>query len=141
MSKMLTWISIISGLLLMSYMFGVLPEESSTGFVLSAILHPENLSTFKPIVILLGLGTAMGAVGLAAVVISNLTTSKFAVPEQYLIYGMVAPLMSFGYDFYLIYQSLSTIGAAGQVIGFMVLSPLLIMYAISVIEWWRGVNP
>ncbi len=49
----------------------------------------------------------------------------------------VAPLLGFGWDFIIIF---STVASVSAMFAIMVFSPLMFLWLLTVLEWWRGVT-
>jgi hypothetical protein len=134
MAKLLTIIGIMSGITLLFYYGGVLTDTVNTT-LLSMLLNPESFQTADLILkTLASAGLVVGA--------STLLLRAFGGPgaELYFMLGFVYLFFSFGYDFLSIYQQIAAYSAVGQVIGVLLLGPLMVMYVMAVVEWWRGVE-
>jgi len=137
MSKMTNWIAIMSGVMLLAYISGVLPSDSATGFILSIVLNPENIKNMSVLTAVFGFSGLVGVIALAGSFVFN---RQYSV-DLYIVLPMVTILLAIGYDFVRIYSMISSYGALPQVIGLLIFGPLMLMFIINVMEWWRGINP
>lgn len=135
MAKFTNYIFIISGSLLLFYIFGMLPPESLTSQLFSLILNPTNItnSDFTNITITGGL-SILTALTLGAGNYFRITNFK----ADFIVFASVIPILySYGRDLLLIYNIIAN---SSQAIAILIFSPLLLVYVLTVIEWWRGIN-
>lgn len=134
MAKLLTMIGIMGGITLLFYYGGILSDTVNTT-LLSMLLNPENFQTADMMLkVLSTAGLVIGA--------STILLSRFGGPsaELYFMLGFVYLFFSFGYDFLAIYQKMAAYGPVAEAIGVLFFGPIMVMYSLAVIEWWRGVE-
>lgn len=134
MSKMTSWVGIMGGLLLLCYITGLLPSNSISGGLLSLVLSPGTVNTWELI-------AKIAAVSAVAFLISAFTFNKQAGPDFYVVQPFVTVLLSFGYDFVSIFFELNKYGGLASIIGLLFFGPIMVMFILNVMEWWRGVSP
>lgn len=132
MGKLINSISLMSGILLLFY-FGGLLSGTITSTLLNMALHPETLQTSSLVLKIISLTTVVLAI--VSMVVARNQNSDF-----YLMIPLVILFLSFGWDFLVVYQQISSYSDVGAVLAVLIFGPLMIMYVISVVEWWRGVE-
>jgi Ca2+/Na+ antiporter len=130
--KLINSISLMSGILLLFY-FGGLLSGTITSTLLNMALHPETLQTSSLVLKIISLTTVVLAI--VSMVVARNQNSDF-----YLMIPLVILFLSFGWDFLVVYQQISSYSDVGAVLAVLIFGPLMIMYVISVVEWWRGVE-
>lgn len=131
-NKFTNYFMFMAGLTLLFYFFGLVDGGATDTFI-NLLLNIQNLSTSVLIAIFIG------GSGLAAGVLKVAAGSAFLGFRADLVVFAVAvvPLLGFGYDFLVVF---STIAAINGVFAILVLSPLILLYVFTVLEWWRGVT-
>ena len=125
MAKLANYIFVMTGLVLLFYFFGFL-ENTFTSNIMNIIFNPTNVQFNTIIVVTI---TAMVGVATALAVFLRTDTAIFA--------PMVAVLLNFAWDF------LSVVGkvaATSPEIAMLVFAPIIVVYVLTVLEWWRGVT-
>jgi len=136
MSKMITWLGMMSGVTLLFYFTGLL-QNTPNSALLTLALNPTN---FKTTPLWLSVFGVLGLLAMVGQVVSVFLSRS--VNSDFWILGPIATIFfGFGWDFLSIYQTINATSAIGGVIAVLIFGPLLIMYFVSVLEWWRGVNP
>lgn len=134
MAKTLTLIGIMSGIVLLFY-FGGLVTDTASSVLLDLLLSPDRFQASSLIVkVIAVVGTL---IGISTLLFRN---NNGVGLDQYLMVPFIELFLSFGWDFLTIYQNISSVGPVAQVVAVLVFGPLMLMYVISVIEWWRGVE-
>jgi hypothetical protein len=134
MAKTMTLIGIMSGIVLLFY-FGGLVTNTASSVLLDLLLAPERFQASSLIV------KAVAVVGTLIGISTLLFRNNNGVGlDQYLMVPFIELFLSFGWDFLTIYQNISSVGPVAKVFAVMLFGPLMLMYVISVIEWWRGVE-
>jgi len=129
MSKLLTYIGVMSGVVLLFHIAGLIDTVTPTNMLLTLVLDPQNFSTgsFYNQLIL----GAMAAVGLTGIVI-GIISRDFRFSAKTI---MLTPLIAIGTDFVAVFNVLA---AYNRYIALIILSPIIIMYIIVVAEWWTS---
>lgn len=133
MSKMMTWMGFMGGIMLLFYFFGILSGTISST-LLDAVLNPQNLESSPLYLQVISVSTLVFAA----------VSALFARSEKsefFYIFPIVTILFTFGWDFLVVYQTLAAVSEIGGVIAILFFGPIMLMYVISVVEWWRGVAP
>lgn len=130
----MTWLGLMSGVSLLMYLFNLIPM-TATGTLLNLAFNPVALQTTPFWVKLVSVGGV--AVAGAAVASRFFNISG----DQVLMWPILLVLAGFGWDFLVVYQQMAAQGAAASIVAVLIFGPLMLMYVISVIEWWRGVAP
>jgi len=133
MSKFTNYLFLISGLIGVFWAFGLL-EGGTTSTFLNIIINPEQIlsaeffrTLFDPTQ-----STLYGVLAAAAGIIlaryrSDLTIFAAAIPV----------LISYGLDLIIIFNTVKDIN---EVFAILVFAPMIVVYVITVAEWWRGVT-
>lgn len=132
MSKMTTWIGLMSGLSLLFYVGGVL-SGTITSTLLDLALNPQNLQTSS-------LYLTIGSVAALVITVVSTFVARSQNSDFYLFYPVVLAMFSFGWDFLNVYAALGGSGSIGGLVAILLFGPLMLMYMISVLEWWRGIE-
>lgn len=129
MSRLTNYILFMSSIILMFYFFGLLQGTPTSG-LLSILLAPSDLSSselYTIIVTVVGVVIAGGAIAFALV-----QRADFVI-----IAPMVILLLSFGWDFISV---VNAVYAANAYLAVFLFSGFMIVYILTVVEWWRGVD-
>jgi hypothetical protein len=132
MGKLLNFISLMSGLVLIFY-FGGMLTGTATSELLSLSLDPSNLQNRDWVKIVFSVSAVV--ISLASTFVSRSINSDF-----FLMIPFVTIFLNFGWDFLVIYQTLVAQSEISGLIGAMVFGPLMLMYVVAVVEWWRGLE-
>lgn len=127
MGKLTTYMFIMSGVILLAYFFGLV-ENTATSTFLNLLLNPGSLQTstlYTKLILIVETAIIVGATIFSV-------TQKSDFP---LIALLIVPLLNFGWDFMTIFQKMS---ASNTTIAILVFSPFILVYILTVIEWWRG---
>lgn len=131
MSKVTTYLSITGGLMLLCYFAGILPNSTISGTFMNALINPHNLENTDAVTKIIATVTLVGLIGTVAF-------ARFTPSEFYILVPFVTLLLTFCYDFIQIYDSLASTGPIARVISILIFGPFIMMYFVSIIEWWRG---
>lgn len=131
MSKMTTLLSIMGGLTLLFYLFGII-QDTPNSTLLDLLLNPENVQRTDWIQLII-LGIASLAISAVSTFVSRSINSDFWLMVPY-----VTVLFTFGWDAIAIYQALA---AVNKVVALMIFGPYMVLFINAVVEWWRGVAP
>lgn len=129
MGKLTTYMLVMSGIILLMYFFGLL-ENTATSGLLNLLLNPSefaNSNLYVQIILIVEVAVVVGATVFSI-------TQRTDFP---LIALLVVPLLNFGWDFMAVYAIMASIN---PIIATVIFSPLFIVYVLTVVEWWRGVD-
>lgn len=131
MGKLANYLFIMSGVVLLCYFFGLV-ENTPNAFLLNMALSPssawESTPLFTKVFSIIELFGGIVVAGAAL----YFQRSDFALMSV-----LVIPLLNFGWDFMSILQS---VDVGGNPIVLLLFSPFMLVYVLTVIEWWRGVD-
>jgi hypothetical protein len=133
MAKLTTYLLMIFGTLIVCYIGGVMPETSTIGM----LMNVSNLSASAIFVKALWIvGSLIAAAGISTFV------GKDARFIELLYYGFIIYILfNFAFDIIGIYTyNFGTFGELGKIIGVLLLSPLILVYFLTVLEWYRGMT-
>lgn len=133
MSKVVTWVSIMGGVTMVMYLGGMIDGTASSTF-LDLMLNPQNIENSELVTSLLGITT----VGIG--ILAGLAKKFLNLPDYFLLIPFASLLFSFMWDFMVIFQQMSALGGIQRAVTLLIFGPIVIMYVISVIEWWRGIE-
>jgi len=137
------YLIIIMGVNFLFYLFGLL-NGTATSFLFNLMLNPTLIQEYIPSIptnpseILtagawtLGIGAALFLTQRAATTLGTTFRADFI-----LFAGIVGVFLSFGYDMITVYQVLAE---QNRIIATLIMSPLFLIYIVSVLEWWRGTS-
>ena len=130
MGKLANYLFIMSGVMLLCYFFGLIDNTPNTT-LLNMVLSPSSWLTTPLFTKIITIVELFGGIVVAGIALYYQRTD-FA-----LMAVLVIPLFNFGWDFLAIFQNINT---GDNPIALIVISPFLLVYMLSVIEWWRGVD-
>lgn len=129
MGKLVTYMFLMIGIVLLLNLGGFI-QDTPNNTLLNLALNPENTQNTNIYLLIVGLVGTVG--GIAIVVLGGVTKTDFLVMA-----GLILPLFNIGWDFLIVFQTLSDIN---PVVALLALSPIFYVYIITVIEWWRGIS-
>ena len=128
MGKLTTYMVTISGLILLFHLGGLI-EDTPNSVLLTVLLSPQNILSSS-------LGTlavvAIEFIGLVGAVILGIRGGNVELAASS---GFAVFLLNFGWDITIIFGVLRN---ANEVMALLILSPIMILYVITILEWWRG---
>ena len=129
MGKLTKYIIVMSGLVLLFYFTGIL-ENTGSSTLLTMLLSPEDLpdSSFNAQLLLV-----LGGIGLGTIIVGIVTRNI----ELALMAPLAIWLMSLMWDFLYVYVKISQINV---VLATLFFAPILFLYGITIVEWWRGMT-
>ena len=130
MSKVGTYIGILSVTLISAFLLGLM-ENTGTSALLSWLSNPTS---FFATDFYTELNNVIALFATAGVVIGLFFSQKV---EQATTIGFVGILLLAGVDMYTIYQNISLINADFALLFF---APFILIYSLTVLEWWRAVT-
>jgi len=140
LGKLTNSITLMAGITLLFY-FGGLLGGTPTGALLGMIwntssgsLNLQNLPTSN-LLLTIG-GVASLVLGLTSVFLGI-----FLNNDLYYMVAFVTLFLNFGWNFLSIIQQIASYSAMASVFVALLFGPLMIIYVIGVVEWWRGVEP
>jgi|TARA_R100000049_G_C1942694_1_gene87120 hypothetical protein len=128
MGKVATYIVVMSGLMLLFYFSGLLGGTPNSD-LLDILLGAENLSSsslFSKIVI------ALEGIALVGIIVAG---AFMRSPELILLGTFSVYLINLFMDFIKVY---AVVFASNPVIATLLFAPLLALWGIAVVDWWRG---
>ena len=128
MGKFATYIMMMSGLTLLFYFTGLLGETANST-LLNLLLNPENIASTSFTTAIL---TAILGISTVGVIAIGLVTGNI---ELAIMSPVAAYMLALGWDFVSVAQ---VVIAQDKVIGILLFAPILLLYVITIIEWWRG---
>lgn len=127
-NKAVTYMLVMSGLLLLFYLGGLIDTNGSpTSTLLTLVFNPENIGSSHFVT-----GTVLGALGIATAIIVGVLTKD---PELAAMFTITTYLLSLGWDFLDVFN---VIAEANRVIALLIFGPIMFIYVITMIEFWRG---
>ena len=132
MGKMTIYVGIMSGVLLLFYLAGLLTPDTNS-LLLNMILDPTSISAWN-----LSQLITFSISSLIAVVITValLTSGK---PDLVPMAGIALLVFTLGMGFLSVYSKLASIPGYEQ-ISLLIFSPIMVMFVLTIVEWWRGIT-
>lgn len=128
-NKFYNYMMFMSGTLLLFYFLGLI-EQGVTGTLMALLLDPASLSGSA------WFGIVFGTV--ASVLATAIAVKVLGFRADIVIFSvLIAPLLGFGWDFLSIF---SVVAESSRVFAILVLSPFMLLWVLTVMEWWRGVT-
>ena len=128
MGKITTYIAIMS-MVILGFHFAGLIEGTPTSWFIKAITDPSSLSSnsyFAQLIRILAVFSG------GAIIIGSLASNKI---EQGATISFTLLLFLIGWDLIAIFNVLKQ---TNQTLAIFMISPMLLIYMLTVIEWWRG---
>ena len=130
MGKFGTYVVVMSGLMLLFYFTGI-TEQTGTTTLLNLLLNPEGFQetpiTIKAIAVLTGILASAIVVGFA--IAGNVELGVMVAFTTFLFNSL--------WDFLAVFNK---VAAVNPVIAVLIFSPLLFLFIVTTIEWWRGLS-
>ena len=130
MGKFANYVVMMSGLMLLFYFTGI-TDQTGTTTLLNLLLSPEEFQNtpiaIKAIAVLTGILASAIVVGFA--IAGNVELGVMVAFTTFLFNSL--------WDFLDVF---SKVAAVNPVIAVLIFSPLLFLFIITTIEWWRGVS-
>ena len=121
---------VMSGLMLLFYFTGI-TEQTGTTTLLNLLLNPEGFQetpiAIKAIAVLTGILASVIVVGFA--IAGNVELGVMVAFTTFLFNSL--------WDFLAVFNK---VAAVNPVIAVLIFSPLLFLFIVTTIEWWRGVS-
>lgn len=131
MGKMTKFIVVMSGLVLLFYFTGLM-DETAGGELLSILLNPNTLSESSfAAKILLGLS---GVLAVGGVIVVGYLTKDLQT-------AVMAPVSIYLFNLLFCFSSVAAkIIAVSPVFGILTFSPILLLFIITILDYWRGTD-
>ncbi len=130
MGKLTKYIIIMSGLVLLFYFSGLL-DQTAHSTLLNLLLDPVGLQNTSWVVKAIA---AIEGIAVVGVIVGVAIAGRL---ELAVLAGFVAFAFNLFWDFVEVF---SVIASANLVIAILFFSPILLLYVVTILEWWRGVN-
>jgi hypothetical protein len=128
MGKLIGYLSMLSGIILLFYLFGLSGETSLVAFLLDPTGYAST-SIYITLLGIIGVFIALGAV--SYFVSSSFKIDFLALSPMILIFlGYLAELLSIWV----------AIAQASGIVAALLISPIFLPFILAIIEWWRGVG-
>ena len=127
-NKLTTYLFVLSGIMLLFYFTGLVTGTSDT-VLLNMLLGVENWQNSPMQAKVVAVISIAGVVG--AVIVSFLSRNfELAAMATFATY-----ILNIGWDFT---QVISVIMAENKVIAILIFSPIMLVYLLTIVEFWRG---
>jgi len=129
MGKLNVYLMIL-GIALILFHFAGLIVQTPTHFLMQIILNPSSLASSSLWVIVAAIFVAATAIG---IIIGTLTHTT---PDWILIASLCAATLFLGLDMVALWSSVSS--TAGTFLATLIISPFIVLWLFTMVEWWRG---
>lgn len=132
MGKLTTYITILSVVIIGFHLAGLIGDTPSSWLV-DLVTNPQDAYNHSLFTTIFGILALFGGVG-------GIIIGTFAPQRLEQAATIIATTMFFvvGWDLISIYNILRNTPEIGGVLSLFVISPMIILYILTVIEWWRG---
>ena len=130
MSKLSVYIGILATVVIGFNLVGII-DNTGTSALLSWISNPSSWNELSFYVQLKGILTALAVGGIIVGFFRSDISDKVASSAAALLF------LSVGEDIIRIYMEINKWNSE---IALLIFSPILLVYLITVVEWWRGMN-
>lgn len=128
MGKLTTYILIMSGLMVLFYFTGLL-ENTGSSTLLGMLLDPAGYKTSslntQILLVLTGIATA-------GIIVIGIVTHNV---ELALMGTLAIWILNLLWDFVAVFNK---VYSSNPVIAILLFSPILFLFGVTVVEWWRG---
>jgi len=131
MAKFATYILVMTGLIVLFYFTGISTDDTANSVLLNLLLDPAQLQN-TPL--------ALKAIAVFEAILASAIVVGFAIGgniELGVMTSFTIYLMNLMWDFIAIY---SKVAAQNEVVAVLIFAPLLFLFVVTTIEWWRGVS-
>ena len=128
MGKMVKYVLLLSVVLLLFH-FGGLIEDTPISVLINLLLNPQSLATSNLYVLI---AAALAVVSTVGIIIGSLASTR---TELVIKVGVVQFLIVIGWDLIAIFNKLALMNIT---FATLIISPLLIVYLLTAVEWWFG---
>lgn len=132
MGKVITYMGIIFLALILFHISGVMPEGTPISIILDALLHPENLQQHS---LTSSLTVALGLLAVGSAILVGLFAPQLS--ELAIMVGFTSVLLGIGWEMIALF---SVVAQLNRSLAIIIISPFMILFLISLIEWWRGLD-
>lgn len=130
-SKMTIYMIMMSGITLLLYYGGMITNSNNIATLLNALL---NIDTVSPI----SLYTyAKGTIAIVAVI--GISASLLFRPDLAITAALTMFILDLGLGFVEVFAKLGSFGGIFSVLAVLLFSPLILLFFLTVMEWWRGI--
>lgn len=132
MAKFTNYLFLMSGFIAVFWAFGILDGGATSKF-LEIIINPTNIKASD----FLLFDSVLGIVTAALVTAAGLLLIARYKPDLTIFAVAIPILLIYMNDLFVIFNHLKDIN---EVFAALIMSPLIIVYTMTVMEWWRGVT-
>lgn len=126
--KLTTYIIIMSGLVLLFYFAGILGDTPNS-VLLNLLLSPEGLATNSFSVAVVAVLSGIAAI-VSIVIGATVGNIELVLKGPFALY-----ILNLMWDFLSVYNQ---VAAANPVIATLLFAPVLILFGVTIVEWWSG---
>lgn len=128
-NKFTNYLLFMAGLNLTFFFLGLVDGGATDTFI-NLLLNIQNMQSSTKMLIFIGLPIGVLGVAFGAAVLGfRADLVVFAVA--------IAPVLAFGWDFIVIFN---TVASVSRMFAIMVFAPLMFLWVLTALEWWRGVT-
>lgn len=128
-NKFANYLLFMAGLTLLFYFFGLIDGGATDTFI-DVLLNIQNAQTSTKMLLFIGLPVGVLLAAAGALVLGFRADLVVFAP-------LVALLLGFGWDFLVVFNTIASISG---VFAILVFAPLMLLWILTVLEWWRGVT-
>ena len=130
MGKLTTYILVMSGLMILFYFTGLL-ENTGSSTLLDMLLNPAEYSS-EDSEFSVQLLLVLGGIATAGIIVIGIVTHNV---ELALMGTIAIWILNLLWDFLAVFNK---VYSSNPVIAILLFSPVLFLFGITIIEWWRG---
>jgi len=136
MGKSYTYLWVMGGLVILFYISGITgtlsPDNPS---FLDILVNWKDIDTSMLVTGKLGFLFALSALGTAGLIYIGFGST---ILEKAAIYGFTTLMLAFGWDFLAVAKAVANECEVCSWIATLLFAPFMVMFVISLIDWWRG---
>jgi len=133
MGKLTNYLWVMGGLVILFYVSGIAGSVGGDApTFLNLLINWKDMDTSSLVTTVIVAFAALAVGGFIAIGYSA------GVLEKVAIYTLTVVLLGFGWDFLVVAKTLANQCLVCGWIATLIFAPFLIMFVISVVEWWRG---
>jgi len=132
MGKLATYITILSVMIIGFHLAGLVGDTPSSWLV-DLVTNPQDAYSHSFYTTIFGILALFGGAG--AIIIGTFAPQRL---EQAATIVATSMFFIIGWDLISIYNILGSSTELGAILSLFIVSPMIVLFILSVIEWWRG---
>lgn len=130
MGKLTTYLLGMTATIIIFYLFGLV-QNTFSSMILDLLFNPTNLQNSALWIKIIGIGASAATF---LITIYGVATKN----DLLVVAPMIVVLLNFLADYLVVYNLV--VSYTHWAVGLLFISPFMVLYMFTVIEWWRGIT-